>query len=184
LRAGAFLRRFTASDGREVIIRTPEWDDLDDMLEFINSLVEEEAMIVADQKKTRDSEIEWLARNLSNLEKGVHIAVVAEVDGRMVVSCEVSPRPGRMSHVGSLGISVKDGYRGIGVGQELMREAERQAVAAGIESIILEVFSINERAIHVYEKMGYRRIGVIPGGVKYRGERVDSVYMLKELCSS
>jgi ribosomal protein S18 acetylase RimI-like enzyme len=79
---------------------------------------------------------------------------------------------------------VKDGYRGIGIGQELMREAERQAAAAGIESIILEVFGINERAIHVYEKMGYRRIGVIPGGVKYRGERVDSVYMLKELCSS
>jgi RimJ/RimL family protein N-acetyltransferase len=184
LRAGAFIRRFTAGDGREVILRAPEWDDLDDMLEFINSLVEEEAMIAADQNRTRESEIEWLARNLADLEKGKHIAVVAEVDGRMVANCEVNPRPGRMSHVGSLGISVKDGYRGVGIGQELMREAERHAVAAGIESIILEVFSINERAIHVYEKMGYRRIGAIPGGVKYRGEHVDSVYMLKELCSS
>jgi RimJ/RimL family protein N-acetyltransferase len=54
----------------------------------------------------------------------------------------------------------------------------------GLESILLEVFSINERAIHVYEKMGYRKIGVIPGGVKYRGEHVDSVYMLKKLYSS
>jgi ribosomal protein S18 acetylase RimI-like enzyme len=107
--------------------------------------------------------------------------VVAEVDGRRVANCEVNPRPGRMSHVGSLGISVKDGYRGIGIGQELMREAERHAVAAGIESIILEVFSINERAIHVYEKMGYRRIGAIPDGIKYKGGYVDSVYMFKRI---
>ena len=184
MRAGAFIRRFTASDGREVVIRTPEWHDLDDMLEFINSLVEEEAMIAANQKQTRESEIEWLARYLANLEKGMRIGVVAEVDGRMVANCEISPRPGRMSHVGSLGISVKDGYRGVGIGQELMREAERHAVAMGLESILLEVFSINERAIHVYEKMGYRKIGVIPGGVKYRGEHVDSVYMLKKLYSS
>lgn len=181
MRAGAFIRRFTASDGREVIIRTPEWDDLDDMLEFINSLVEEEAMIAANQKQTRESEIEWLARNLANLEKGIHIGVVAEVDGRMVANCEINPRPGRMSHVGSLGISVKDGYREIGIGQELMREAERHAVAMGLESILLEVFSINERAIHVYEKMGYRKIGVIPGGVKYRGEYVDAVSMYKRI---
>ena len=181
MRAGAFIRRFTASDGREVIIRAPEWDDLDDMLEFINSLVEEEAMIAANQKQTRESEIEWLARNLANLEKGMHIVVVAEVDGRMVANCEINPRPGRMSHVGSLGISVKDGYRGIGIGQELMREAERHAVAMGLESILLEVFGINERAIHVYEKMGYRKIGVILGGVKYRGEYVDAVSMYKRI---
>ncbi|HUV34307.1 MAG TPA: hypothetical protein VMW22_05220, partial [Candidatus Desulfaltia sp.] len=35
-------------------------------------------------------------------------------------------RPGRFSHVGVLGISVKDGYREAGIGQELMKEAERQ----------------------------------------------------------
>ena len=184
LKARAFLRRFTARDGREVIIRTPRWEDLDDMLEFINGLVDEDAMIAADKKQTRDSETDWLARNLSSLEKGVHVAVVAEVEGRMVGSCEVNPRPGRMSHVGSLGISIKDGYRDVGIGQELMREAEAQAKNLGVERLILEVFSVNDRAIHVYEKMGFRRIGAIPGGVKYRGGYVDSVYMFKELHSS
>ncbi len=184
MKAGTFLRRFTARDGREVILRTPRWEDLDDMLEFINGLVDEDAMIAADKKQTRDSETDWLARNLTNLEKGVHAAVVAEVDGRMVGSCEVDPRPGRMSHVGSLGISVRDGYRGVGIGQELMREAEAQAKSLGVELLILEVFSINDRAIHVYKKMGFRRMGSIPRGVRYKGERIDSLCMLKELCSS
>ena len=45
LSPGTFLYIFTAKDGREVTLRTPKWDDLDDMLEIINSPVEEEAMV-------------------------------------------------------------------------------------------------------------------------------------------
>ncbi|HEX9913903.1 MAG TPA: GNAT family N-acetyltransferase [Candidatus Bathyarchaeia archaeon] len=181
MRPGTLLRQFKARDGTEVKLRTPRWEDLDDLLEFINGLVEEEAMIAANQKHTRESETDWLARNLTNLEKDKHVAVVAEVDGRVVGSCEVTPRPGRMSHVGSLGISVKDGYREKGIGQEMMRELERQAPRLGLESIYLEVFSTNARAIHVYRKMGYVETGRIPACIKYRGGYVDSVIMTKHL---
>jgi RimJ/RimL family protein N-acetyltransferase len=181
MRPGTLLRQFKARDDTEVKLRTPRWEDLDDLLEFINGLVEEEAMIAANQKHARESETDWLARNLTNLEKDKHVAVVAEVDGRVVGSCELTPRFGRMSHVGSLGISVKDGYRERGIGQEMMRELERQAPRLGLESIYLEVFSTNERAIHVYRKMGYAETGRIPGCIKYRGEYVDSVIMTKHL---
>jgi len=181
MRPGTLLRQFKARDGTEVRLRTPKWEDLDDLLEFINGLVDEEAMIAANQKHTRESETDWLARNLTNLEKDKHVAVVAEVDGRVVGSCELTPRPGRMSHVGSLGISVKDGYREKGIGQELMRELERQAPRLGLESIYLEVFSTNDRAIHVYRKMGYKETGRIPMCIKYKGGYVDSVIMTKHL---
>ncbi len=184
MKAGTILREFEARDGRKVTLRTPTWEDLDDMLDFINSLVEEEAMIAADRKQTKEQEVDWLARALSNMEKDKEIRVVAEVDGRMVGQCEVTPRFGRMSHVGGLGISVKEGYREIGVGQELMREVERHAGRLGIEKIMLEVFAINDRAIHVYEKMGYVGVGRIPGDVKYRDEYVDSLVMVKDIYSS
>ena len=65
-----------------------------------------------------------------------------------------------------------------------MREAERHAGRLGIEKIMLEVFAINDRAIHVYEKMGYVVVGRIPGDVKYRGEYVDSLVMVKDIYSS
>jgi uncharacterized lipoprotein len=84
MKAGVILGEFEARDGRKVTLRTPKWEDLDDMLDFINSLVEEEAMIAADRKQTREQEVDWLARGLSNLEKDKEIRVVAEVDGRMV----------------------------------------------------------------------------------------------------
>lgn len=184
MKAGTILREFEARDGRRVVLRTPTWEDLDDMLEFINSLVEEEAMILMEDKQTREQEVDWLARALSNMEKDRQVRVVAEVDGRMVGQCEVALGSGRKSHVGTLGISVKQGYRNIGVGQELMREAESHAARLGSEKIMLEVFATNDRAIHVYEKMGYKAVGRVPGEVKYKGEYVDALYMVKDLCSS
>jgi len=56
MREGFIIRRFRARDGREVTLRAPRWSDLDDMLEFINSLVEEGAEINVNQKTTRDAE--------------------------------------------------------------------------------------------------------------------------------
>ena len=124
LSPGTVLYVFTAKDGREVILRTPKWEDIDDALEFINSLIREEAKILANKEKTREQEINWLAENLKKLEKGQHIFIVAEVGGKMVACCEITPSFGRMSHLGSLGISIMDGYRGIGIGTDLMKEAE------------------------------------------------------------
>jgi ribosomal protein S18 acetylase RimI-like enzyme len=181
MKAGTILREFEARDGRKVILRTPTWEDLDDMLDFINSLVEEEAMILMEVKQTRDQEVDWLARSLSNMEKDRTVRVVAEVDGRMVGQCEVSVGPGRKSHVGTLGISVKQGYRDVGIGQELMREAERHAGKLGVEKIVLEVFATNDRAIHVYERMGYRVVGRVPGEIRYKGDYVDGLNMLKDI---
>ncbi len=178
MKAGTILREFEARDGRKVTLRTPTWEGLDDMLDFINSLVEEEAMILMETKQTRDQEVDWLARALSNMEKDRQVRVVAEVDGKMVGQCEVALGAGRKSHVGTLGISVKQGYRDVGIGQKLMRELENQARALGVEILYLEVYGISI-AMRFYERLGYREHGRLPGGIKYRGEYVDCVSMYK-----
>ena len=175
------LKQFTDKKGRQVTLRTPRWSDLDDMTHFINSLIEEEAMIAAQEKKTRDQEVEWMANTLKRLERDQHMMVVAEVDGQAVGNSEINPRIGRMSHYATLGIGLKDGYRDSGIGQEMMKELEVHARRLGIEYIALEVYGINERAIHVYEKTGYRKTGVYPNGINYKGKYVDGVQMVKKL---
>ena len=181
LKAGALIRRFTAKDGREVVLRAPRWSDLDDMLEFINALVEEGADITVDTKKTREEEVDWLARLLTSVEKDKQIAVVAEVDGRFIGQVEVGPRGGSSKHVGNLGISIRDGYRDIGIGTELMIEAEAQARRLGIKTVFLEVYATNERARHVYEKVGYREVGCLPKAALRDGDYIDSIMMAKEI---
>lgn len=181
MKTGMFLGKFTAKDDREVTLRTPRWEDLDDMLEFINSLVEEEAPIAKDNKTTRDEEVDWLANCLAGLEKGSLVAIVAEVEGRMVGQVFASPRAGRLKHVGNLGISVKKGYRNIGIGYELLKVVEPHAQNLGIKLIYLEVFDSNKNAIHLYSKLGYREVGRVPKGALYKGHYVDSVSMAKEI---
>jgi RimJ/RimL family protein N-acetyltransferase len=181
MREGTVYRRFTARDERSVTLRTPKWGDLDDYLNFINSLVEEKAMIMMNEKQTRDTEIAWMARLLSAVERDKIVAVVAEVDARLVGSCEITPREGYMAHLGSLGISLLDGYRDVGIGREMMLEVERQAKRLGVEVVELGVFEENKRAIHVYEKVGYEVTGRVPDAVKWDGKYMDNIVMTKRL---
>ena len=170
-----------AQDGREVTLRAPKWDDLDDMLEFINSMVEEGADIMMDTKQTREQEVEWLAGHITKIENDKEAVIVAEVDGRFVGQVEVTPQSMRSKHVGVLGIALKDGYREIGIGTELMKEAENQARRLGLEILNLEVFATNDRARHVYRKVGYREVGAWPKAFKKNGAYIDAVLMSKML---
>jgi len=77
-------REFVAKDGRKVVLRKPRWEDLDDLLDFINSLVEESADIMRETPVTKKEEAEWLERRLASIAKGETIGVVAEVDGKVV----------------------------------------------------------------------------------------------------
>jgi ribosomal protein S18 acetylase RimI-like enzyme len=181
LREGTLIRRFKAEDGREVTLRAPRWSDLDDALDFINSLVEEGAEINVNQKTTRDAETDWMARHLSAVEKDKNVAVVAEVDGKFVGQVTVEPQSGYHQHVGVLGIAIRSGYRDIGIGTELMREAEIQARRLGLKILRLEVYATNSRAHHVYEKQGYRVVGRVPKVVLKDGAYTDSIIMTKEL---
>lgn len=53
MRTEKTVRCFTAKDGRQVVLRTPRWEDLDELLELINSLVSEGAEISRNKKVTR-----------------------------------------------------------------------------------------------------------------------------------
>lgn len=102
----------------------------------------------------------------------------------MVGAVEVTPMFGRMAHIGNLGISVHKDYRDIGIGVDMMKEAEKHAIHMRLKTMKLEVFATNERAIHVYEKLGYKTTGTIPEGAFHKGEYVDVLIMTRKLPSS
>lgn len=181
MKEGTILRSFDARDGKRVTLRAPRWGDLDDFLHLINSLVEEKAMIIINEKQTRDFEVGWISQLLSGVERDKIAALIAEVDGRLVGSCQINLKKGYLAHLGSLGISLLDGYRDIGIGQEMMLEAEKQASRLGVEVVELEVFAANARAIHVYEKVGYKVTGRVPNAVKWNGGYMDSLIMVKRI---
>lgn len=155
--------------------------DLDDFLEFINSLVDEDADILINEKTTRDAEADWLGKLLADIEKGKVINVTAEVEGKVVGNSDVHKGIGKRSHTGTLGIALKQGYRDAGIGTEMMRVLTEESERAGLKLLRLSVFESNARARHVYEKTGFREVGRIPKAITKGDTYVDEVWMALEL---
>jgi len=172
------FRTFTSGAGTDVVLRRLKWSDLDDLLELHNELIEEEAMIGGDKALTRDQQVDRQADMMKDVEKGRSVVVVAEADGKAVGMTNARSRGGRLRHTAGLGIFVRKGYRGQGIGSEMMREMETQAWKTGIEVLYLEVYSISP-AVELYKRLGYTEYGRLPGGIKFRGGYVDTVSMYK-----
>ncbi|MFB0503162.1 MAG: N-acetyltransferase family protein [Candidatus Bathyarchaeia archaeon] len=184
MKSGEVVHQFKSKDGREVILRTPRWEDLDDLTEFINSLVDEGVDIATDQKATREQEADWLGRRLASLEKGEQFSLIAEVDGKVVANSEITKRGGYSKHVGGLGIGIKKGYRDIGIGTEMLKTLLSEAKKMGLKMVFLNVFSTNKRAIHVYEKASFKQTGRRPKFFFKDGKYIDDIIMAKEIQSN
>jgi len=174
-------RKFRAKDGREVVLRSIKWEDLDGCVEFINSLVEEGADILVDTKVSREDEADWLGKRLARAVKGEIIDIIAEVDGKMVANSEVEKRSGLMSHVGCLGIGIKADYRGIGIGTQVMQALEEESRKAGLKVLVLDAFATNKTAQALYRKMGFQDAGRIPKAICKNGKYIDLIRMTLEL---
>ena len=100
---------------------------------------------------------------------------VAKKDGKIVGNASFMSMNGpRVSHRGELGMSVLRSEWGKGVGSALVKaviDFARHTVRA--EIISLEVRSDNTRAIRLYEKYGFEKIGQFKGFFKINGEHID-----------
>jgi len=181
MRGGQIIKTFTLKDGRKAIVRTPRWEDLDDLMDFINSLVREEAPILREKEVSRIEEAEWLAERLVSLEKNEIIHFVTEVDGKVVASAEITKRRGHQKHVGVLGIAVKSGYRRFGIATKLIEALLEEAKKHGLKVIILDVYEKNLPALKLYKRMGFKEVGRIPKAVYWKGEYIDDIKMARIL---
>jgi RimJ/RimL family protein N-acetyltransferase len=178
MKAGKTLRQFSSRGGLGVTLRTIRWEDLDDATELINSLVDERANITRNQKVTREEEIDWLSRALNRMERDEVVYVVGEVSGKMVANSEISRKiNGYDSRVGMIGIAVKNGFRDMGIGTEMMKALVEQGRTWGLKVLTLTAFADNERAIHVYKKLGFTETGRIPQKFFKDGKYIDEILM-------
>ena len=184
LRPGEVYKEVVLGDGRKAVLRAPRWDDLDDFLGLINELVDEHADILRNTHSTRGEEVEWLADRLTAIEKGSLIALVAEVNGRVVASSDVAqrtPENPQHKHVGVLGIAILKTARGLGLGKVLMDSLLELSKKAGLKIIILDMFATNKVARRLYEKVGFVEVGKIPKAINRYGKYIDLIRFAIEI---
>ena len=112
---------------------------------------------------------------------GDHIFVAVLEDGTVIGSAglQVCTNP-RMRHVGTVGLYVHTDYQNQGVGTALMKVllelADNWLMLVRVE---LEVFADNERAIHLYEKLGFEKEGLLRMTTVRDGRYVDDCKMAR-----
>jgi len=103
----------------------------------------------------------------NNVKKEKEICIIAENPDlkpphNIIGQCEISNSNwDAAAHVGILGIIIKKKYRNLTIGRNLIDYAIRESKKLNNkEKILLCSFSTNDRAIHLFKKLGFRVIGV------------------------
>lgn len=127
----------------------------------------------------------YWAEVLAGVGRGERIVLVAEADDGTVVGTVqvVLVAPENQPHRGEIAkMLVHRRARGRGVAEALMRAAEAEAVRAGRTLLVLDTSS--DVAERLYGRLGWQRVGVIPGYALWPGGgRCDTTVFYKELAA-
>ena len=163
------------------VIRRAEPGDAAALVQLAEAVgSEQEGWLIADGGWRSVSEER---RYLKAIRRHAYAAVlVAETEDRVVGRLSIGRDTHPASeHVADVGLMVADGYRRRGIGRALMEAAEEWARDVGVRKIELHVFPHNEAALALYDRLGYRRVGVRRGHFRRADGYIDAILMEKDL---
>ncbi len=175
MKPGHIIKTFKSKKGNNVVIRYPKWEDLNVVTKYVNDLIDEDTFLMLPEKQTRKSEASWMAKTFDDIENNKKIHIVAEVNGKYAGNCEIRIHERRQAHIGDIGISITAQYRQEGIGHQLLTTLIEEGKKAGLTLLILHCFENNDRALHLYEKLGFKRAGLVPGVYLYKGSYIGEV---------
>lgn len=178
------IKEFKTQKNKTVEIVEPSLDRLSEILEFVNNLAKEDTFLSFHPGKeiSREEEEAWLKSNLQSIENKTLFIYWAIYNGRIVGAVDI--RRGnsvREWHIGTIGLMVAQDFRGEGLGKFLLESILIKAKEMGIRTAVLGLFSDNEIAKNLYEKLGFVEYGVLPDGVYRQNKFSDHLLMYKRV---
>ena len=103
---------------------------------------------------------------------------VAIADGRVVGLYILHPNNiGRCGHIANASYAVDSACRGEHIGEKLVSDCLRQGRAHGFRILQFNaVVASNTHARHLYERLGFQPLGVIPGGFRMKDGHYEDIY--------
>ena len=118
--------------------------------------------------------VEAEAEFISSMENSIdNIMLLAKCDDKIIGCASLSRLPRKMKHRGDFAISVAKEYWNRGIGSQLLDSVIDFAKKNDFEIIDLQVRSDNLRAIHLYEKYGFKKIGEHPAFFRVNEENIS-----------
>ncbi len=178
---GKVIEEFDINN-RKVRFRYPVKSDAKGLVAYVNIMIKDREYIGKQTPVILQEEIKWLRQTLKDMRKGNLIDIVIEMDGKIVGNAQIKRNlidAARNSGEFALGISKE--AQNLGIGTRLMRTLIQQSKLMKIRTIELDTLGPNERAIHVYEKSGFKHVGKIPNFYNHYGKYCDKVILYQEV---
>ncbi len=136
-------------------IRFANPSDAQGIIDCMQSVMSERIYLVSEIYLYSERGQKDIIRNRDDLN------LVAVLDGEVVGTLNVQRGIYKKNrHTASLGLAVKDGHRGKGIGSNMIRKAMEWSAEQNILKLNLEVFSSNTGALALYKKLGFIVEGV------------------------
>ena len=112
--------------------------------------------------------------------------IACDPDGRVLGTYFIKPnQPGLGAHVCNCGYVVASSAEGRGIASLMCEHSQREGIAMGFRAMQFNfVVSTNERAVRLWQRLGYEIVGRLPGAFHHpRLGYVDALIMFKQLVS-
>lgn len=163
-----------------ITIRYPKTDDLQDLLNYINTLSRERTYITFQgEQVTKEEEKKFSDDILAKMNKNEDVHLLVYSKNTLIGIGNITLKERNEKHVGVFGISVAKDFRKQGIGklltEKVLEEAKKNLPTLKIVTLV--VYSNNHVAIEMYKNFRFKKYGLLPNGIVYRGNFVDQILM-------
>jgi len=177
--------QFTLKDGRKALIRSPRDEDIQGMLDYLYISSGETEFILRYPEECTKYTAEGEKALFDRVNNAANEAMlVCIVDGKVAGNCQITWSKGiKTRHRASVAIALLKEFWNQGIGtrffQELITIAEENEQILQME---LEFVEGNSRARALYEKMGFKIVGVRPNAIRLKNcTLLNEYYMIREI---
>lgn len=161
-----------------IIIRKAKESDLTQMLTIYNQGIEDRVATLETEAKTISYFKQWYRNRAEQ-----YTILVAIQENTIVGWASINPYSHRCAYkgVGDLSIYVRRGNRGKGIGEKLLNRIEQEGKKNGFYKFVLFTFPFNKLGQGLYQKTGFRKVGIFEKHGFLDGQPVDVLAMEKLL---
>ena len=155
---------------KNIVVRKYSADDIPAMKDIWNEVVDEGVAFPQEEDLTDESAKEFFNQQ-------TYCGVAADEDGKVYGMYILHPNNvGRCGHIANASYAVSSESRGLQIGEKLVRDCIAQAKAHGFGILQFNaVVATNIHARHLYERIGFKQLGTIPGGFRMDGGHYEDI---------
>lgn len=174
---------FLLRDGRAGLLRSPDpAGDAADLVQYLYDTAADTPYVLRTPQEIRytvEGEKAFLGDVVASPDACM---IVCEVEGKIAGNCQITFRRGiKTRHRCDIAIALRRAYWGNGIGTAMFTAMERLARSrADVTVMELEFIEGNARARGLYEKMGFRIVGMHPNAIRQEDGSIAALYLMQK----